>query len=80
MQREKFKEALCQKGIEIRTQGQNEYILCPFHNDKNPSLLINNYNTYCFACKQKYSFYDLLSQYGIKIERETDNPEIKKIH
>ena len=78
MQAEKFKEVLRQNGIEIRTQGQNEYILCPFHPDKNPSLIINNYNTYCFACNKKYSFYDVLRQYGIKVEKPVDNPEALK--
>jgi len=47
--------------------------------DKNPSLIINDYNTFCFACKRKYSFKEVLEALGIKLPLiETDNPEILK--
>ena len=40
------------KGIELKKNGKSYFGLCPFHDDKNPSLSINpNKNLWqCFGC------------------------------
>lgn len=37
--------------------------LCPFHDDKNPSMLVNNSFAYCFACSRGWDTYDFLMEY-----------------
>ena len=39
--------------IEVRKQGSSYVCICPFHNDKNPSMHINSQKGFyhCFACK-----------------------------
>lgn len=33
--------------------GKERYVLCPFHDDKKPSLYIKNGFGYCFSCQEK---------------------------
>ena len=53
-----------QAGIDLQPAGQNLTALCPWHDDKTPSLVLNPkkqlYN--CFGCKAKGDVLDFLQQ------------------
>lgn len=55
------------KGIEIFNRGGRNFIVCPFHNDHDPSLLMGNngkWDTWkCFGCKKSGSIIDFYSEF-----------------
>jgi len=48
---------------------ENSKCLCPFHEDKNPSMLVNSEFAYCFACGRGWDVFDFLKEY-LQIEFE----------
>jgi DNA primase catalytic core len=68
------------KGIALKKNGKSWFGLCPFHNDKNPSLSINpGKNLFqCFGCGAAgdvIRFVELFDQLGLKeaVKRLSDN-------
>ena len=55
------------KGIEMFDRSGRTFIVCPFHRDVNPSLVISADGKvetfYCFGCKKKGSIIDFYSEY-----------------
>ncbi len=84
-------EILQSKGISVKKNGNGSYIgLCPFHDDKNPSLSISEKNGiwlwHCFGCHKggtlidflRYegkSFKDIYSEYGDSLPANTNYPD-----
>ena len=82
------REAAERYGVSVNRQGK---ALCPFHNDRHPSLLVADDHYYCFACGAHgdvidfaADFFDLplyeaaqrlAADFGI----DTDRPPTKKI-
>ena len=82
------REAAERYGVSVNRQGK---ALCPFHNDRNPSLYVADDHFYCFACGAHgdvidfaANFFDLplyeaaqrlAADFGI----DTDRPPTKKI-
>ena len=82
------REAAERYGVSVNRQGK---ALCPFHNDRNPSLLVADDHYYCFACGAHGDVIDfaanffalplyeaaqrLAADFGI----DTDRPPTKKI-
>lgn len=46
-------------GIEVKRNGK---ALCPFHNDRNPSLFVADDHYHCFACGEHGDSIDLVSK------------------
>ena len=83
-----FREAAERYGVSVNRQGK---ALCPFHNDRHPSLYVADDHYYCFACGAHgdvidfaANFFDLplyeaaqrlAADFGI----DTDRPPTKKI-
>ena len=83
-----FREAAERYGVSVNRQGK---ALCPFHNDRHPSLYVADDHYYCFACGAHgdvidfaADFFDLplyeaaqrlAADFGI----DTDRPPTKKI-
>ena len=76
--REKFLEIIKRNGIQTKEVGKNTFILCPFHADKNPSMIINDFTGYCFACEERYNFNDILHKYNIQEKVFIANKEVEK--
>ncbi|ARJ56989.1 DNA primase [Campylobacter cuniculorum] len=51
--------------IEVRKQGSSYVCICPFHNDKNPSMHINSQKGFyhCFACKAGGDVFKFIMDY-----------------
>ncbi|MCH5336247.1 MAG: DNA primase [Campylobacter sp.] len=51
--------------IEVRKQGSSYVSVCPFHNDKNPSMHINSQKGFyhCFACKAGGDVFKFVMDY-----------------
>ena len=50
-------------GLIIRRSGQQWSILCPFHDDRNPSAVLYPGDTgYCFTCQKPFDSIDLVRQ------------------
>jgi len=43
--------------------------LCPFHNDRSASALLNANNIYCFTCGQLYSLWDFQQAFGVYLDK-----------
>ncbi|MFW5891109.1 MAG: CHC2 zinc finger domain-containing protein, partial [bacterium] len=69
------------KGVKIHERGDRLFIVCPFHSDNDPSLLIDTKNGhekfYCFGCKKSGTIIDFYSHYEGKSIGETID-ELKK--
>ena len=50
------REAAERYGVSINRQGK---ALCPFHNDRHPSLYVADDHFYCFACGAPVSYTHL---------------------
>lgn len=63
-------EAVRESGITARQAAErcgikinrNSMAVCPFHNDKNPSMKIDN-RYYCFGCGEKGDAIDFMAKY-----------------
>lgn len=52
-------------GIEVKRSGK---ALCPFHNDRNPSLFVADDHYHCFACGEHGDSIDLVAKlYGLPL-------------
>jgi hypothetical protein len=58
-------EAAEHYGVEINRHGK---VLCPFHNDRNPSLFVDDDHYYCYACGEHGDVIDLTAKrFGLKL-------------
>jgi len=48
--------------IQTKKIGKNIMALCPFHNDTNPSMIVNRDNVYCFACQKAWDVVSLVKE------------------
>lgn len=62
-------------GIDGKANGDKIRIKCPFHNDNNPSAVVNEKGIYCSACARSFNYYDLIAE----MENLSDKSEIMKI-
>ena len=70
----KITNYLKEKSVKIDYKSKKPFIVCPFHDDKNPSCVINEgeVDTFkCFGCGQKGSIIDLYQQMEDKTLAET---------
>ena len=58
------REAAARYGVEVNRHGK---ALCPFHNDRNPSLFVDDDHYHCFACGEHGDVIDFTSKlFGLK--------------
>ena len=58
------REAAARYGMEVNRHGK---ALCPFHNDRNPSLFVDDDHYHCFACGEHGDVIDFTSKlFGLK--------------
>ena len=59
------REAAARYGVEVNHYGK---ALCPFHNDRNPSLFVADDHYHCFACGEHGDVIDFTSKlYGLSL-------------
>ena len=59
------REAAERYGVEVNRHGK---ALCPFHNDRNPSLFVDNDHYHCFACGEHGDVIDFMAKlYGLTL-------------
>lgn len=72
---ERLKMLLELKGMKVRRVSDWYMMLCPFHDETNPSFGVNVYHGgyNCFSCGVKGSYYDLIKK--LELEDEIDEIE-----
>ena len=59
------REAAARYGVEVNRHGK---ALCPFHNDRHPSLFVDDDHYYCYACGEHGDVIDFTAKlYGLKL-------------
>lgn len=59
------REAAARYGVEVNRHGK---ALCPFHNDRNPSLFVDDDHYHCFACGEHGDVIDFTAKlFGLKL-------------
>lgn len=59
------REAAERYGVEVNRHGK---ALCPFHNDRNPSLFVDDDHYHCFACGEHGDVIDFTAKlFGLKL-------------
>ena len=59
------REAAARYGVEVNRYGK---ALCPFHNDRNPSLFVDDDHYYCYACGEHGDVIDFTAKlFGLKL-------------
>ncbi len=59
------REAAARYGVEVNRHGK---ALCPFHNDRNPSLFVDDDHYHCFACGEHGDVIDFTAKlYGLTL-------------
>ena len=59
------KEAAARYGVEVNRHGK---ALCPFHNDRHPSLFVDDNHYHCFACGEHGDVIDFTAKlFGLKL-------------
>ena len=59
------REAAARYGVEVNRHGK---ALCPFHNDRNPSLFVDDDHYHCFACGEHGDVIDFtVKLFGLKL-------------
>ena len=59
------KEAAARYGVEVNRHGK---ALCPFHNDRHPSLFVDDDHYHCYACGEHGDVIDLTAKlFGLKL-------------
>ena len=59
------REAATRYGVEVNRHGK---ALCPFHNDRNPSLFVDDDHYHCYACGEHGDVIDLTAKlFGLKL-------------
>ena len=53
------REAVARYGVEVNRHGK---ALCPFHNDRNPSLFVDDDHYHCFACGEHGDVIDFTAK------------------
>jgi DNA primase len=55
-------------GIEVHERSGRNFIICPFHNDNDPSMVVSDSGKcesfYCFGCKASGSIIDFYAKYN----------------
>lgn len=49
-------------GLAIVRKSGKSFVLCPFHDDGHPSMLINRSYVYCFSCQTHADAFDLVQK------------------
>jgi hypothetical protein len=66
------------KGLKLQRFYKGWLILCPFHEDRDPSLgLYKDGSTFCFACKKPYKLEAVLRAYEFWAEEVEGDRELK---
>jgi len=47
--------------------------MCPFHNDRSPSAILNLNTIYCFTCGRAYTLWDFQQAFGVFLDRVPDD-------
>lgn len=59
------REAAARYGVEVNRHGK---ALCPFHNDRNPSLFVDDDHYHCYACGEQGDVIDFTAKlHGLKL-------------
>ena len=59
------REAAARYGVEVNHHGK---ALCPFHNDRHPSLFVDDDHYHCYACGEHGDVIDFTSKlYGLSM-------------
>ena len=59
------REAAARYGVEVNRHGK---ALCPFHNDRHPSLFVDDDHYYCYACGEHGDVIDFTAKlFGLKL-------------
>ena len=59
------KEVAARYGVEVNRHGK---ALCPFHNDRNPSLFVDDDHYHCYACGEHGDVIDFTAKlFGLKL-------------
>ena len=59
------REAAQRYGVEVNRHGK---ALCPFHNDRHPSLFVDDDHYYCYACGEHGDVIDFTAKlFGLKL-------------
>ena len=59
------REAVARYGVEVNRHGK---ALCPFHNDRNPSLFVDDDHYHCYACGEHGDVIDFTAKlFGLKL-------------
>ena len=59
------REAAARYGVEVNRHGK---ALCPFHNDRNPSLFVDDDHYHCYACGEHGDVIDFTAKlFGLKM-------------
>ena len=53
------REAAARYGVEVNCHGK---ALCPFHNDRHPSLFVDDDHYYCYACGEHGDVIDFTAK------------------
>lgn len=69
-----FLDTLSDRGIMVRRVGKEAKILCPFHDEVDPSLFINRESGkwHCFGCDKGGKLEFLAKRFGIRIDNKND--------
>jgi hypothetical protein len=75
---ESFLEFYQNKGLKLHKFNRGWLILCPFHDDTNPSLgIFKDGTAYCFACRKTYKLEAVLRAYQFWVGEVGEDPELK---
>jgi len=55
-------QVLSYYSVQTKKVGKNMMALCPFHNDTNPSMIVNQNNVYCFACQRAWDIISFVKE------------------
>ena len=62
-------------GINGKVAGNKMIILYPFHDEHNPSAVVNDKGIYCSTCGRRFNYYDLIAE----MDGLSDKAEIMKV-
>ncbi|UVK76700.1 MAG: DNA primase [Sodalis sp. Fle] len=67
--------------VKLKKQGKNFHACCPFHNEKNPSFIVNGENQFyhCFGCGAHGNAIDFLMNYD-RLEFVESIEELAEMH
>lgn len=58
-------DAVLGKQTEKKKQPRYKAVLCPFHNEKTPSMVVDSKlkKVYCFGCEKEYTLDETIEKY-----------------